>query len=427
VHGSGPAAGPSVSVRHERPVLRVLPGGQAALVPRAPVILPWITLAVSVACTIAYAIPASGLPMPAVTGDAAVRLSDPLHIVGLGARSTPLVADAGETWRLLTCHFVHTSWMHLAFNLAFLFAVGGAIEQVVRRADYAALLVFTATVSAAGSLMGTPQVSAGASGLVFGTLGAAVTLGLRQHQRLGREVQRYFGLWVLPFLLVVFGFGIGNPSVDQASHLGGLVSGLVGGSILTLRGPEGEPSPWTHYRPLLASTALLALVLLAAPIVARGGNPPHRVALPAGATIEIPGTWVAGHGPAASFFTAGGAVKLEADAVALPRESDIATWYERRHGLTTASFAPHGEEKRVWVRGRPILHRAYRTWNEATPVQRDVYFIESERDAFTTVLAFETPWTWRHKYRTTHHQILGSYYSNRGVGEAPFLKVAALQ
>lgn len=372
-------------------------------------------------------IAASGMPLPSVTGDAAVRLSDPLHIVGLGARSTPLVADAGETWRLISCHFVHTSWVHLIFNLAFLFAVGGAIEQVVQRPDYAALILFTGTMSSLGSLLGTPQVSAGASGLVFGTLGAAVTLGLRHHQRLGRRVRRYFGLWVLPFLLIVFGFGIGNPSVDQASHLGGLVSGLVGGSVLSLRSPHHFSlrlgSGWV---PLVSTSTFLVVILLAAPLIARAGHPPHTVELAPGTAMDIPGTWLATPDPVhPTFFTAGGVVKLEVLQTPPSFPGDPIAWYEAHHPTPELrAGSAEAPAKRAWIRGRPVVHREYRTWRNATPIQRDVYFVDLEGQAETAIFAFETPWTWRDKYVSTRLRILSSY---RRLGSAPPMKMAALQ
>jgi len=396
----------------------------------APPVVPWITVAISAACTAAYAVAASGIPLPAVTGDAAVRMTDPLHIVGLGARSTPLVTDAGETWRLLSCHFVHTSWIHLIFNLAFLFAVGGAIEQVVRRADYAALILFTATVSALGSLLGTPQVSAGASGLVFGTLGAAVTLGLRHHQRLGNRVRRYFGLWVLPFLLVVFGFGIGNPSVDQASHLGGLVSGLVGGSMLSLRSPQPPFGASARWGLLLLTGALLAVVLLVAPLLARAGHPPHRIDLAGRATVDVPGTWLpASNTDHPAFFTAGGVVKLDTIPAPALRPEDAVRWYETHHAtpeLRTGTDEPRVE--RLWIRGRPVVHRIYRTWRNETPIQRDVYFLAlDDGPAGTAIFAFETPWTWRHKYAATRLRILSTHRSHGSARRDPVLKMAALQ
>lgn len=383
-------------------------------------------MVISVFCAVAYTVAASGLPLPSITGDAAVRLSDPLHIVGLGARSTPLVTDAGETWRLISCHFVHTSWIHLIFNLAFLFAVGGAIEQVVRRSDYAALILFTGTMSSLGSLLGTPQVSAGASGLVFGTLGAAVTLGLRHHQRLGRRVRRYFGLWVLPFLLVVFGFGIGNPSVDQASHLGGLISGLVGGSVLSLRSPRPEIRWDTGWGPLVATTTFLGLVLLSAPLIARAGHPPHSIELAPDTILDVPGTWLPSpEATEATYYTAGGVVRLEAIHLPLAGGEDPIAWYEA-HDPTPEIRAGTADPAaaRLWIRGQPVVHREYRTWRNATPIQRDVYFVDLEGTPGTTIFAFEAPWTWRDKYANTREHILSSY---RRRGSPPAWKMAALQ
>jgi len=402
---------------------------------RPPMVIPWITGILSLVSVVTYAIPASGFPMPLITGSGKVHMTDPLHIVGLGARSTPLVADVGEGWRLLTCHFVHTSWLHLLFNLAFLFAVGGALEQVTRRGDYAALILFTGTAASMSSLLGTPQVSAGASGLVFGTLGAAVTLGLRHHQRLGRRVRRYFGLWVLPFLLAVFGFGIGNPSVDQASHLGGLIAGLFGGMVLPLR------TPWPVYtlspaRPytLFGAGIVSATCLLSAPLIARGGHPPRRVALPSGTSVEVPGTWASRVDSLGEleFVTAGGMVVLSIDR--MPRSTEYpTTWYEVRRLLPNVATMPfHTLEPETLtslrLRGHDATRVRYQVQRDGTPMVRDVYFMRAKHgSAWTTVLSIETPLTWSGKYDGVRAEIVGSLRETGSENDDAAISMAALR
>lgn len=394
-------------------------------------VFPWLTVIVCATCAIWFAVAASGVPLPWVTGAGAVRFSDPLHIVGLGARSTPLVADTGESWRILSCHFVHTSALHLAFNLAFLFSVGAAIEQVVWRTDFAALLLLTAIASSLGSLLGTPQISAGASGLVFGALGAAVTLGLRHHHRLGRRVRRYFGLWVLPFLLVLFGFGIGNPSVDQASHLGGLLSGLVLGGMVELR---------VQGRNTMASLVIAVLValaaLLAAPIIAQGGRPPQRFQLPSGLSMELPGRWTS-HLAAPNqldFSTAGGLVQLRATRQSATQAAEACRYLRQyldeggeSNGKRT-SVLTCSEAEVLQLRGRTVIATQFQFRRGDIPKMGEIDYVVAEpREPWVTVLVFETPLTWHAKYRTTRRRILRSLESSSKANTPPPVSVAALQ
>ena len=379
---------------------------------------PWITAVLSGGATIAFALAASGAALPGVTGDGPVDLANALHVVGLGARSTPLVVDAGESWRLLTCHFVHTSWLHLAFNLVFLFSVGGALEQVMRRSDYAALLLIVGTGASLTSLVATPQVSAGASGLVFGTLGAAVSFGLRNHDVLAPRVRRYFGLWVLPFLVIIFAIGIGNPTIDQGSHLGGLLVGLVFGLWVPPEDREhgvGAPSP-----ALAVATATAVIGLLGAPVVA-GSGAARSVELDSGATVRVPTTWEPRYGPLGEveFTTAGGMVVLTADRVPAQHEDTAAQWYERNR-LETLAPAGRAEGLERVDEGTIRTPSASGRWvrytlrRDNTRMVRDVHFLcDPAGRSATTVLALETPITWAEKYDETRLAIVGSMRTER--------------
>ena len=92
---------------------------------------PWVTAAICVPSVLLLVMArfgwAAGIGLD-VGASAGLDLGDALTVVELGARSTALVGDADERWRLLSAHFVHTSWTHLVFNLAFLFPTGGALD-----------------------------------------------------------------------------------------------------------------------------------------------------------------------------------------------------------------------------------------------------------------------------------------------------------
>ena len=79
----------------------------------------------------------------------------------------------GESYRLLTTAFVHVSWTHLAVNCFSLAHLGTPVEGVMGRARFTALYLLCALGGSVASLVAGPPSSAGASGAVFGVMGAA--------------------------------------------------------------------------------------------------------------------------------------------------------------------------------------------------------------------------------------------------------------
>jgi rhomboid protease GluP len=367
---------------------------------------PWLTFALCAVATAAYAWGSWIETHP----DA--QLGGAMQVIALGGRSTPLVADAGESWRLLSCHFVHTSWMHLAFNLVFLFTVGGALEHAARRIDYAALLLFSAVASSLASLLGTPQVSAGSSGIVFGVLGAAVTFGLRYHDRLAPRVQRYFGVWVLPFLVILFAVGMRNPGVDHASHLGGLCAGLVGGMLLPIALPD---YPWLprrrHWPVRLVAAGVFCIVSISVAPTLVGSEQTRAVALDNGVVLQVPSRWRSRYGPLGEreFSTAGGMVVLTADPVPREHAENAKDWYERNR---LQALVPGGRANDL--REQSHSHAAgvdavvYALERDGVEMARHVHFVRDGRGDSVTVLAFETPAQWHDKYDETRRSVVGS-------------------
>jgi membrane associated rhomboid family serine protease len=126
----------------------------------------------------------------------------------------------GEWWRLITSAFLHYGPLHLALNMFSLYFVGSVLEQVIGRWRYLLLYLASGLAGAAGALIVTPDSStAGASGAIFGVLGALLVLERRGHIGTGGQV---LGMIVLN---LVFTFAI--PGISIGGHLGGLLGGLV--------------------------------------------------------------------------------------------------------------------------------------------------------------------------------------------------------
>lgn len=374
---------------------------------------PWLTLALCVPMLVLFARASAGWAPDAMRDAAPLDLSRALHVVGLGARSTALVGDAGEAWRLLTSHFVHTSWLHLLFNLAFVFPVGGALEQVVRRSDYAALLVAIMVGASLTSLVATPQVSAGASGLVFGLLGAAVTIGVRHRARLGPQVRHHFGLWVLPFLLVTLAVTVGNASVDHGSHLGGLAVGFAFAPWMRLRLPEPIER---GSRANAIALVLAGAAMIAAPLIARGGTP-VRVPVDDQWTMTVPKNWSARYGALGEleWSTASGFVVLTVGQAPWRSPSGLRRWYLDHRLLPLESAGrridPHGHEPADEAAALPhgAQHVRFDLIRDRIPMIRDVYFLPGAiGSGRALVVSLECPRWWADRYVETRRALVGS-------------------
>jgi membrane associated rhomboid family serine protease len=136
-----------------------------------------------------------------------------------GALYGPLVAD-GEWWRLVTSGFLHVNFIHVGLNMLVLWWFGRLLEDYVGRARFLGVYLVSLLAGSAGALLLSPtSVTVGASGAVFGVLGAGLVL-----ERTGTYV---FGGQALGLIIVnvIFSFVISN--VSLGGHLGGLVGGIL--------------------------------------------------------------------------------------------------------------------------------------------------------------------------------------------------------
>jgi membrane associated rhomboid family serine protease len=133
----------------------------------------------------------------------------------------------GEWWRLITSAFLHGSVIHLGFNMLMLYWIGAPIEEAIGRARFLILYLVSGLSGAAGALLLTdPQdITVGASGAIFGMLGAALVF----------ERQRTFVLGGSALSIIVLNLVLtfAVPNISIGGHLGGLVGGALGGLALS--------------------------------------------------------------------------------------------------------------------------------------------------------------------------------------------------
>lgn len=129
----------------------------------------------------------------------------------------PLVEN-GEVWRLGSSTFLHYGLTHVAVNMLSLYLIGRDIEQVLGRWRYLAVYLLAGIGGSLAVLLFTPNaIVAGASGSVFGLLGAAGVIMLRNKQNL----QPLIGILLLNVFISFL------PGISLAAHAGGLIVGAL--------------------------------------------------------------------------------------------------------------------------------------------------------------------------------------------------------
>ena len=159
----------------------------------------------------------------------------------------------GRWWTLLTAIYLHGNVLHILFNVLWIRQLGPAIEQLYGPSRL--VIIFTvagATGFLASNLLGLP-LTIGASGSIFGLLGAMVAFGQKRGGTFGAMILRQYGQWAL--LLFVLGFLM--QGVNNIAHAGGFVGGFAAGLVLALAERRAE----TAFDQLLA-TACIVLTLL---------------------------------------------------------------------------------------------------------------------------------------------------------------------
>jgi membrane associated rhomboid family serine protease len=169
----------------------------------------------------------------------------------------PFVAELNEYWRLLTAGFLHADPFHLLLNMVGVWFLGQLLEPALGAVKYVGLYVASLFAGSAGALLIEPQAATvGASGAVFGLLGAAFFLS---RARGNEEMRRIIG--VLLFLNILLSF---RPGISLGGHLGGLAGGLLVAWLITQAEQRRMPVL------AIAACVAVAVVAIAAGITAAG-------------------------------------------------------------------------------------------------------------------------------------------------------------
>ena len=197
---------------------------------------------------------------------------DPIVLDRFGALFGPLVAE-GQYWRLLSAVFLHIGFIHLAFNSLGLFVFGTAFERACGPIRMVAVYVGAGLAGSALSYLASPAVrSAGASGAIFGVLGALAIYLVVNRQEFGKMGQREITTILFLAAMNLLN-GLTTPGVDNWAHVGGLIGGAALGLAILPRhtsAPGASYPSWTGWasRRRVVITAALGVIAIAGILIA---------------------------------------------------------------------------------------------------------------------------------------------------------------
>jgi len=147
-------------------------------------------------------------------------------LIAFGAKDNDLILQ-GQYWRFVTPIFLHANLLHVGLNMLNLAVLGVFLERLVGHMRFLLIYVTTGIVSIIASFYFMPQeISVGASGAIFGLVGAYSVFVL-MHRRAFRKGGIPALLWLIIVIAGNLSIGFFVPNVDNYAHLGGLLSGCL--------------------------------------------------------------------------------------------------------------------------------------------------------------------------------------------------------
>ena len=166
-------------------------------------------------------------------------------MVRMGAVWPPYVKQ-GEYWRLFTATFMHFGFEHIANNMLILVCAGMILEKALGHVKFTILYLIAGVggnVLSCAQMLHTKDyaVAAGASGAIFGIVGALLWIVILHRGR----YESLTGKGLLFMIVITLYYGITTGGIDNWGHIGGLLMGFVMGIILYRRVDFRRENPYT--------------------------------------------------------------------------------------------------------------------------------------------------------------------------------------
>lgn len=310
--------------------------------------------------------------------------------MAFGNKNNALI-HAGQIWRFVTPIFLHGSLSHLLVNSLSLFMLGLQIEQIYGARKYFLVYMIAGITSFVASYVSSPVPSVGASGAIFGLVGAGLVFPVRFRSLIPEQARTQILSQLLLVTAINLGIGFWPGShIDNFAHMGGLVGGAFVALFLipdVLLPEDWERTRQAKIRTLAVSAAVAAMLVIIGWAVLRQAQfyrrmvqemtaPPMRAYGPAGRdpwwSLKVPTTWQPLAG-SAGWKSPQGAVVLVVDSMENPQAiQEVLLALEARK---KAGQLPRLET----VDGKPAAHIVWQT--PQTTI--DLYVIQ----AYNRVLA----------------------------------------
>lgn len=161
----------------------------------------------------------------------------------------------GEVWRLITSAFFHADIIHLACNMYALYVLGEQIETTFGKKKFLIVYFLSAIIGnlLSGAINGGQVSSLGASGAIFGLMGAMLYFGYHYRLYLGNVVISQ----IVPIIIINLALGFAVPGIDNWAHIGGLIGGMLTTMIV---GVEGKSDKSERVNGIIVTTIIIALL-----------------------------------------------------------------------------------------------------------------------------------------------------------------------
>lgn len=148
-------------------------------------------------------------------------------LIKYGAKFNILIYE-GEWWRFITPVFLHIGFLHLLMNTFALYYLGIAVERIFGNTRFLLIYLFAGMTGFIASFLFSSNLSAGASGAIFGCFGALLYFGAVYPKLFYRTM----GLNLFFVLAINLVIGFSSAGIDNAGHLGGLIGGFLAAGIV---------------------------------------------------------------------------------------------------------------------------------------------------------------------------------------------------
>ena len=179
-------------------------------------------------------------------------------LVKFGANNILLVKN-GEIWRLITCSFLHVGFIHFLLNMYSLRVIGPSVEGLIGKGKFVFIYLLSALSASLMSLvfMDSNIVSVGASGAIFGLMGALLYFGYHYRLYLNDAIKTQ----IIPVILFNLIIGFMMPGIDNGAHIGGLIGGYLATMAIGIKNKSGKKDMINGWIVLVLYLAFLSYVI----------------------------------------------------------------------------------------------------------------------------------------------------------------------